>query len=104
MAQHHCLSPVDSQQPHQIINSSDEELTYLALSREEVADVMPYLVPENMVYRMGRREIREPQIVSCFLGAKKQPWTTGTGKATRRDPVSRKLLGNYRIMYKGVSP
>ena len=104
MAQRYCLSPADSQQPHQIINSSDEELTYLALSREEVADVMPYSGPENMAYRMGRREIREPQIVSCFLDAKKQPWNTGAGNATRREPVSRKLLGNYRIMNKAVSP
>ena len=35
-------SPADPKQPHQIINTSDEELTYMALSSQEPADVMLY--------------------------------------------------------------
>lgn len=35
-------SPADPQQPHQIINSSDQELTYLALSTQESADITLY--------------------------------------------------------------
>jgi len=35
-------SPPDPEQPHQIINTSDEELTYMALSTQEQADVMLY--------------------------------------------------------------
>jgi len=35
-------SPPDPGQPHQIINSSDEELTYIALSTEGKTDVMLY--------------------------------------------------------------
>ncbi len=35
-------SPADPQQPHQIVNTSDEELTYIALSNEMTTDVMLY--------------------------------------------------------------
>ena len=35
-------SPADPQQPHQIINTSDDELTYIALSGEMRTDVMLY--------------------------------------------------------------
>jgi uncharacterized cupin superfamily protein len=35
-------SPADPQQPHQIINSSDSELTYIALSNELKTDVTLY--------------------------------------------------------------
>ena len=35
-------SPADPAQPHQIINSSDEELTYIAMSTMDRADVMMY--------------------------------------------------------------
>lgn len=41
-------SPADPQQPHQIINSSDEELTYIALSTEFMTDVMLY--PDSNKY------------------------------------------------------
>ena len=35
-------SPADPTQPHQIINTSDDELTYIALSNEMKTDVMLY--------------------------------------------------------------
>ena len=35
-------SPADPAQPHQIINTSDDELTYIALSTEMTTDVMLY--------------------------------------------------------------
>ena len=35
-------SPADPQQPHQIVNTSDEELAYIALSNEMTTDVMLY--------------------------------------------------------------
>jgi uncharacterized cupin superfamily protein len=35
-------SPADPEQPHQIINTSDQELTYLALSNQPNTDVMLY--------------------------------------------------------------
>ena len=35
-------SPADPEQPHQIINSSDEELVYIALSNDMTTDVMLY--------------------------------------------------------------
>lgn len=35
-------SPADPSQPHQIINTSDEELTYIALSNQADTDVMLY--------------------------------------------------------------
>ena len=35
-------SPADPQQPHQIVNTSDDELTYIALSNELQTDVMLY--------------------------------------------------------------
>ena len=35
-------SPADPEQPHQIVNTSDEELVYMALSNEMTTDVMLY--------------------------------------------------------------
>jgi uncharacterized cupin superfamily protein len=35
-------SPADPQQPHQIINTSDDELVYIALGNEMTTDVMLY--------------------------------------------------------------
>lgn len=35
-------SPADPEQPHQIVNTSDDELTYLALGNEAKTDVMLY--------------------------------------------------------------
>jgi len=35
-------APPDPEQPHQIINSSDDELSYIALSNEMATDVMLY--------------------------------------------------------------
>lgn len=35
-------SPADPAQPHQIVNSSDEELTYIAISTMDQADIMLY--------------------------------------------------------------
>ena len=35
-------SPADPDQPHQIINTSDQELVYMALSTDEPADIVQY--------------------------------------------------------------
>ena len=41
-------SPADPNQPHQIINTSDQELTYIALGTEEPTDV--FLYPDSGKY------------------------------------------------------
>jgi uncharacterized cupin superfamily protein len=35
-------SPADPQQPHQIVNTSDEELRYIALGNQSATDIMLY--------------------------------------------------------------
>lgn len=58
-------SPADPQQPHQIINSSDEELTYLALSTQELADVMLY--PDSGKYGVWYSPSGDPRAPDNFL-------------------------------------
>ncbi len=58
-------SPADPQQPHQIINSSDEELTYIALSTQELADVMLY--PDSGKYGVWYGTSGDPKAPDSFL-------------------------------------
>ena len=58
-------SPADPQQPHQIINTSDEELTYIALSTEEPTDV--FLYPESGKYGVWHGTSRDPKDPDSFL-------------------------------------
>ena len=58
-------SPADPEQPHQIINSSDEELTYLALSSQAPADVMLY--PDSGKYGVWYGSSGDPRADDSFL-------------------------------------
>lgn len=51
-------APADPQQPHQIINSSNDELTYLALSTKESTDV--FLYPDSDKYGVWHGQNRDP--------------------------------------------
>lgn len=51
-------SPPDPAQPHQIINSSDEELAYIALSTLEPTDV--FLYPDSNKYGVWHGRSRDP--------------------------------------------
>ena len=50
-------SPADPAQPHQIINSSDAELTYIALSNDLTTDVMLY--PDSGKYGVWHGDSRD---------------------------------------------
>ena len=50
-------SPADAKQPHQIINTSDSELSYIALSTDEPADVMQY--PDSGKYGVWQGSSKE---------------------------------------------
>ncbi len=52
-------SPADPKQPHQIINTSNAELTYLALSTQEIADVTLY--PDSGKYGVWYGKSVEPK-------------------------------------------
>ncbi len=58
-------SPADPEQPHQIINTSDEELSYLALSTQELADVMLY--PDSGKYGVWYGKSGDPRADDSFL-------------------------------------
>lgn len=58
-------SPADPQQPHQIINSSDDELTYIALSTQELADVMLY--PDSGKYGVWYSPSGDPRADDNFV-------------------------------------
>jgi uncharacterized cupin superfamily protein len=58
-------SPADPQQAHQIVNSSEEELMYLALSTQEVADVMLY--PDSGKYGVCYGTSGDPGGPDSFL-------------------------------------
>lgn len=58
-------SPADPEQPHQIINSSDEELTYVALSSQEPADVMLY--PDSGKYGVWYGTTGDPRAADSFM-------------------------------------
>jgi len=58
-------SPADPQQPHQIVNSSEEELSYLALSSQALADVMLY--PDSGKYGVWYGASGDPRADDSFL-------------------------------------
>ena len=58
-------SPPDPGQPHQIINTSDQELTYIALSTEEPTDV--FLYPDSDKYGVWHGTTRDPKAPDSFL-------------------------------------
>ena len=58
-------SPPDPQQPHQIVNTSDDELSYLALSTLEPTDV--FLYPDSDKYGVWHGEKREPDAPGNFI-------------------------------------
>ena len=58
-------SPADPRQPHQIINSSDEDLTYIALSTEGKTDVMLY--PDSGKYGVWHGDPRNRHSPDNFL-------------------------------------
>lgn len=51
-------SPADPEQPHQIINTSDEELTYIALSNQAATDVVLY--PDSGKYGVWHGDPNDP--------------------------------------------
>ncbi|MDJ0905563.1 MAG: cupin domain-containing protein [Woeseiaceae bacterium] len=51
-------SPADPEQPHQIINTSDEELTYIALSSQDSTDV--FLYPDSGKYGVWHGDWQDP--------------------------------------------
>ncbi len=57
-------SPADPKQPHQIINTSDEELTYIALSNDLKTDVMLY--PDSGKYGVWHGDTSDPQSPDNF--------------------------------------
>ena len=58
-------SPPDPQQPHQIINTSDQELSYIALSTSEPTDV--FLYPDSDKYGVWHGTARDPEAKDSFL-------------------------------------
>ena len=58
-------SPPDTKQPHQIINTSDDELTYIALSDEMTTDVMLY--PDSGKYGVWHGDPGNMQSPDNFL-------------------------------------
>ncbi len=57
-------SPADPEQPHQIINTSDDELVYIALSNELQTDVMLY--PDSGKYGVWHGDARNPKAPGTF--------------------------------------
>lgn len=57
-------SPPDPQQPHQITNTSDDELTYLALSNDPKTDVMLY--PDSGKYGVWHGDAGDPDSPDNF--------------------------------------
>jgi uncharacterized cupin superfamily protein len=58
-------SPPDPAQPHQIINTSNQELVYLALSTQEPTDV--FLYPDSDKYGVWHGKTRNPADPENFL-------------------------------------
>ena len=58
-------SPADADQPHQIVNTSDRPLIYLALSNQPTADVMHY--PDSGKFGVWQGESRDPNDARNFL-------------------------------------
>lgn len=58
-------APPDPAQPHQIVNSSDEELAYIALSTLEPTDV--FLYPDSNKYGVWHGKSRDPDEPGNFI-------------------------------------
>ena len=58
-------APADPAQPHQIINTSQEELTYLALSNQPETDVVLY--PDSGKYGVWHGDWRNPRAADNFV-------------------------------------
>ena len=57
-------SPADPQQPHQIVNTSDEQLTYIALSNQVNTDVVLY--PDSGKYGAWHGDPNNPAAPGTF--------------------------------------
>ena len=58
-------SPADPEQPHQIVNTSDSDLVYIALSTNERADV--FLYPDSGKYGAYSGKTRDPRDPGSFI-------------------------------------
>ncbi len=58
-------SPADPEQPHQIINTSDKTLSYVALSTQDHTDV--FLYPDSDKYGVWHGKTRDPGDPRSFL-------------------------------------
>lgn len=58
-------SPADPQQPHQIINTSDNEMSYIALSTQDQTDI--FLYPDSNKYGAWHSNSRNPADPENFL-------------------------------------
>ena len=58
-------APADPQQAHQIVNTSDRELSYIALGTEEAADV--FLYPDSGKYGVWSGNRNDPNAAENFL-------------------------------------
>jgi len=58
-------APADPEQPHQIINTSDSTLTYIALSTADRTDVMLY--PDSGKYGVWHGKTRNPRDPGSFI-------------------------------------
>ncbi len=58
-------SPADPKQPHQIINTSDQEMIYIALGTEEPTDI--FLYPDSGKYGVWHGVTRDPDAPDNFL-------------------------------------
>jgi uncharacterized cupin superfamily protein len=57
-------APADPQQPHQLINTSEAELSYIAISTMETADVVLY--PDSGKYGVWYGTTRDPKAPDTF--------------------------------------
>lgn len=58
-------SPADPEQPHQIINTSDGELVYIALSTQDHTDI--FLYPDSGKYGAYHGKTRNPRDPDSFI-------------------------------------
>jgi uncharacterized cupin superfamily protein len=58
-------SPADPDQPHQIINTSDSELTYIALGTQDATDI--FLYPDSGKYGAWHGNTRDPSDSGNFI-------------------------------------
>ena len=57
-------APADPEQAHQIINTSDAELVYVAISTQETTDVVHY--PDSGKYGVWSGDVRDPSAPGNF--------------------------------------